>query len=152
MTIEENYKIGLEKVLDTYLSDLSNDVTATTKISDFIFLNEKKQGKLTGFEIQKIISDKLTPAISKRLYEKYAKNSIKRLTVGELKNKIANLPDEMLIGGVGHFGEFEPIDISDVGVDFARPILNKSGFWRDAENYKIEILTFNMPDFGDDPE
>ena len=64
------------------------------------------------------------------------------MTIKELKEKIIELPDDMEIGGYGHFGEYlECWDITTTTV-------TKGRFGND----KKEILCISIEDAGDEPD
>ena len=64
------------------------------------------------------------------------------ITVKDLKEKIQFLPDDMVIGGSGHFGEF--LDVYDIEV---RTVTKG----RISDN-KETILCISMESAGDEPD
>ena len=78
------------------------------------------------------------------------------LTVGELKKKLAQLPDAMFIGKVGHFGEMHFMSVSDLYTRKTYWHTDKKGditSWRSGhKRYEAEVLDICVPDIGPDPE
>lgn len=72
------------------------------------------------------------------------------LKVKDLKEILDKLPDNMLIGCVGHFGEAYLISSYDIRE--GKAYLTPDGFWRDPNQLEIELLVFEMPDIGPDPD
>ena len=64
------------------------------------------------------------------------------MNIGELKNIIKDLPDDMLIGGSGHYGEL---------LKFHTPHMKKvSENWK--SNKEIEIFCISLEDPGPEPD
>ena len=76
------------------------------------------------------------------------KKSFKHLTVGDLRNSIKDLPEDMLIGRCGHFGEF--VGVNDIQVTNA--YITPDGNWRNKNREFIQILEIETPDLGPDPD
>jgi len=72
------------------------------------------------------------------------------LKVGDLKKILNKLPDDMPIGRVGHFGEAWLIDPHDVYKTSG--YLTPNWSWRNPNRTDVELLTFDMPDIGPDPD
>lgn len=69
------------------------------------------------------------------------------LTVKEMKEAIADLDDDMIISGSGHFGETLCIEIEGV----KKLTLDGSGIrWQD--NKKVDAFVLNCQDAGPDPD
>lgn len=66
--------------------------------------------------------------------------------IKDLKELIANLPDDMEIGGSGHYGEF--LEIYDIQVKTVK----SHEFPRRLESVSMEILCISMESAGDEPE
>lgn len=73
-------------------------------------------------------------------------------TIKQLKELIAELPDDLPIGTVGHFGEFEPMDASHFRQTQANPIPAGCLSWRDMLPEKIGVLSITTPDIGPEPD
>jgi hypothetical protein len=63
-------------------------------------------------------------------------------TVGELKAALAGVPDHILVGGSGHFGE--KLEMSIGRVEEMRKAYNNS--------LKISVLEFYIEDAGEEPD
>jgi len=68
------------------------------------------------------------------------------LTVGKLKEKLAELPDDMPVGCVGWFGEFNTVSSSSVSV--CKTYVED----RESGNIELEVFNFEAPDIGRCPE
>ena len=68
------------------------------------------------------------------------------ITVARLKKIIKNLPPEMKVGGVGHFGEFIEVDWVKT-----REVDMRSHSGNNANQNEI-ILWISIPDAGPEPE
>jgi hypothetical protein len=65
-------------------------------------------------------------------------------TIKELKEAIKDLPDEMLIGSSGHYGEF--LDC----YGFSVIEVTKYAFFDDGEKFKI--FSISIEDAGEEPD
>jgi len=72
-------------------------------------------------------------------------------TIKDLKELIKELPDDLPIGSVGHFGEFLPMSKYDFTISKTNP--NKKGQtgWRNVIQDQISIFDINSPDKGESP-
>ncbi len=61
------------------------------------------------------------------------------MNIKELKEKIKDLPDDMPVGGVGHFGEF--LDVNYLHVTEAS-----------TKKYRLKILSISIEDAGPEPD
>ena len=73
-------------------------------------------------------------------------------TVGQLKELIADFSDDLPIGTIGHFGEFDPMDASDFRLGKANPIPEGKFSWRHTLPEKIDVLCVTTPDIGPEPD
>jgi hypothetical protein len=105
--------------------------------------------KFVNESVDDILKPKSKEEISAEL-EKIIQDN-KFFTVGDLKKKLENFPDELPVGRAGHFGEFLPQDEDDIYVWNAYPVpINKS--WRDAPRINMPILQFASQNPGPDPD
>lgn len=82
------------------------------------------------------------------------------LTIGDLKKIIQDLPEDMLVGRVGHFGEAHFMSKGDFGVKTAyfnqykdgRVCKNWRGEHRMTERVDVEVFEVSSPDIGETPE
>ena len=78
------------------------------------------------------------------------------LTVGELKKLLVDVPDDMIVGRVGHFGEVNTLSEGDIRViktDGNYPYMTPtSGSWRSGKRKPVDILSIEVPDIGPDPD
>ena len=63
-------------------------------------------------------------------------------TVGELKEFLNDIPDHVLIGGRGHYGEF--LECYGVNYSEIRKSINDSKL--------ISVVTFSIEDAGEEPD
>jgi len=68
------------------------------------------------------------------------------MTIKELKAEIKDLPDDMLVGRAGHFGEY--VDVLTSGVVNANVFPKNRRF---GEGKKVEIFEIFPYDVGDPP-
>jgi hypothetical protein len=64
------------------------------------------------------------------------------MTVKELKEKLENLPDEMIVGGSGHFGEYLECYDAEVRQVFESP----------SEFTTREIFCISLENAGNEPD
>jgi hypothetical protein len=153
-------KVAMAKVLktemarDNFKSELSNMLKqfrekkiSYNEVWNFILKNEFTC-EMTVFERDEFIAEEMKPFVIKEI----AKWKIQHLTVGDLKQILEEVPDDLPIAGVGHFGEIDTIDKSDISVQLGYPILKEYGGWREHEPYRIKVFSINMPDFGQGPD
>ena len=77
----------------------------------------------------------------------------KYFTVGDLKKLLKGVSDELPIGVVGHFGEFNMMERDDFEQTQARLIKQKPIMsWRDADPTPLPIFSITSPDIGPDPD
>ena len=69
------------------------------------------------------------------------------LTVGKLKEILADLPDDMPVGRVGHFGEF-----CSMWETPARVRKSYVGQWHTNDRIDLEVLDLETPDIGPVPD
>lgn len=63
-------------------------------------------------------------------------------TVGELKELIKDIPDHVLIGSKGHFGELLECHL-----------IERLWIYKDQNNRrKVEVLVFTIEDAGEEPD
>lgn len=74
----------------------------------------------------------------------------RQLTVGELKKRLNDFPDDMIVCRVGHYGEVNRISASD----FCRgtACITGSGNWRDSNQQDVQVIHISVPDIGEDPD
>lgn len=78
--------------------------------------------------------------------------SMSKLTVKDLKKILQDLPDDMLVGKIGHFGEFREMEKYDFAVSQAA-LIPKGGYWRDADfDHLTQVLSISTPDIGPTPD
>lgn len=81
------------------------------------------------------------------------------LTVGKLKELLNSLPEDMPVGRVGHFGEIHFMTAGDLYTRKAYYNVDENGAtvpsweaWRrGSKQVKIDVLDFNTPDIGEEP-
>ena len=90
--------------------------------------------------------------MKKNQYPKY-------FTVGDLRKLLerSDIPNDLPIGRVGHFGEFVKMDKHDFQLSSARmiPVDRRTGFekgWRNADEHKSQIFEIISPDIGEEPD
>lgn len=78
------------------------------------------------------------------------------LTVGELKKILEDVPDELFVARVGHFGEINTfskgdfhIRRSDGNYPYMVPV---NGSWRSSSRKPMDILNVYVPDIGGEPD
>lgn len=64
------------------------------------------------------------------------------MNIAELKKEIADLPDDMLVGGSGYYGEY--LKVNSV---YKRKVSSKVG-----SSDEIDCLTINIEDAGEEPD
>lgn len=67
------------------------------------------------------------------------------MTIGELKEIIKNLPDDMLVGGSGHYGEY--LECYDICVENVR-----NNYFTHKEEDSKTILCISLEDAGECPD
>ena len=72
------------------------------------------------------------------------------MTVKDLKKILSSLSDDMLIGRVGHFGEYLAMDKFDTYISNA--YITPNGSWRQDCREDIKILNLQTPNLGPDPD
>jgi hypothetical protein len=69
------------------------------------------------------------------------------MTVGRLKEILSELPDDMFVGRVGHFGEF--VDMSERGACVKVTYLDEPG---SHDRVELTVLELEAPDIGPEPD
>lgn len=68
------------------------------------------------------------------------------MTVKDLKEKIKDLPDNMLVGMTGYFGEYLELNFCETR------IAHTNFYCENPEETKIEILELDFDPKGDEPD
>jgi hypothetical protein len=71
------------------------------------------------------------------------------LKVKDLIKFLKNVPEDTVVGTVGHFGELYECDKYDVSI--AECYVTPEG-WRSHHRREIKIVNINTPDIGPDPD
>ena len=71
------------------------------------------------------------------------------MTIKELKDKIKDLPDDMLVGNTGHFGEYLPV--LDCRVHYFNPWCYEN-FVFVKTDIKTDIFCISIEDKGEEPD
>lgn len=88
----------------------------------------------------------MTKLQKKKLNDKIAK----LFTVKQLKEYLQTIPDDTVVGRVGHFGEFIELDNNHFFVRKAKITLSE--LWDDSNYIEIQVLDLETPDIGPDPD
>ncbi len=70
------------------------------------------------------------------------------MTIKELKEKIANLDDNMLVGGSGYFGEF----LECYNAEVTTVMTSYFDFFKGIPKCEIEIFCISIQDKGEEPD
>lgn len=74
------------------------------------------------------------------------------VTVGQLKRLLEKIDDNLPIGVVGHFGEFNPVwNISDFHKGKAHLVPDGEG-WRQMDNFESDVFLIPEMDIGPCPD
>jgi len=73
-------------------------------------------------------------------------------TVGKLKALIKDLDDDLLIGTIGHFGEFYGIDMHNIYLSRSYITDYYDGWRNEANRIPINVLQIISHDIGPDPD
>ncbi len=74
------------------------------------------------------------------------------MTVDDLRAAMAELPGDMLVGNVGHFGEILELGKSDFHVGKAVPVHPFTQNRKDRHVDPVDILVLEIEDAGPDPD
>jgi len=66
------------------------------------------------------------------------------MTVGELKQALDGLPDDTLVGGSGHYGEYLEVNYTRCGF--------VSMDWQKFNEKKVPIFIISIMDAGEEPD
>ena len=84
---------------------------------------------------------------NKDLIKKRIANS---MSVGDLMKILAELPESMLVGKKGHFGEFLAMSKHDTYKAVA--YITPDGYWGNDYKENIDVLVLNTQELGPDPD
>jgi len=73
----------------------------------------------------------------------------KYLTVGKMKELLNKYQDDMLIGAIGHFGEF--MEMTDFDVSSRKSYLTNGSSWRNRGE-EVTVVELTVPEKGPEPD
>ncbi len=71
-------------------------------------------------------------------------------TVADVIKILQKLPQDALVGTVGHFGEFYPLD-SEHDITHRDAYLTPDGYWNGEPREKVSVVDIELPDIGPAP-
>jgi len=73
-------------------------------------------------------------------------------TVGDLERLLQDIPKDLPIGVIGHFGEFIKMTEGGFKIGKASLIPGDGYYWRKMDDYKSQVFEVVAPDIGPEPD
>lgn len=126
--------VCFENQVDSTIIYSTIEIWAGLRVSPYFFTKRNVMGRKTK---RQLVRDQLDEA----------------LTIGQLVELLKDMPQDVYVGRVGHFGEANLMNKYDFSSgNIRKAYIMPSGLWRDGDEYQIDMLNIQVPDIGPDPD